>query len=192
MKRRFAALRFFEDENLSDRLYWYLCELPAKEGDKVLAPVGMHDRLQAGAVEKLIEAEEKDAPYDLRLIKRVEAFLGARKLDADGTVCTEFGGQKYDRKRYTRFSVALYAENVPQRTDTLEEYGVTEILGREEESLAELCEKLSRARGCALLTGRTGAALFAGLLDLARGDAEPLLSGGAERETVRRLQEKIL
>lgn len=191
MKRLFAALRFVNDENLSDKVYWYLCDLSVKEGDRVLAPVGIHDRLQEGIVEKLLNVGRENAPYDLRLIKRVTARLGERKLFADGILCAELGGVKYDRKHYTRFFVALYAESAPGTDGQLRAYGVTKIFP-DTGSAAEIYEELVKTRGCVLLTGKCGAEVFRGLLALAHGDENAVRSSGADRETVRRLQEKIL
>lgn len=188
MKYRFAALRFCDDENLSDRLYWYLCDLPVKAGDKVLAPVGVHDRLQAGTAERVIEAEEKDAPYDMRLIKAAVAPLGARKLVADGVECFELGGCRYDNRHYTRYFVALYAKRAPQNMEELISYGVTYTLDGSAEKMVEM---LAQREGCALLTGQAGEEVFRGLTALARQDEGPLRALGADDETLRRLQEKI-
>lgn len=189
MTYRFAALRFCDDENLSNRLYWYLCDLPVKENDRVLAPVGIHDRLQAGTVERLLEAEAGAAPYDMRLIKSAAALLGARKLKAGETDCLELGGFRYDQKHYTRFFVALYAKSVPENVEALKDYGVTRTL---EGSAKEILFSLAKEKGCALLTDKAGEEVFRGLLALARGDQSLLCGLGADEETLRLLQEKIL
>lgn len=110
MKYDFAALRFCEDENIKDRVYWYLTELLLKEDEEVLAPVGVHDRLQKGRVERIVCVEEEDAPYDVRLIKRVAAKMGARKLTVGGAAFLEFGGARYDDRHYTRFSRVICSE----------------------------------------------------------------------------------
>ncbi len=110
MKYDFAALRFCEDENIRDRVYWYLSDLPLKENEEVLAPVGVHDRLQKARVERFTSAEEEDAPYDVRLIKRVAAKMGERKLSIGGAEFAEFGGVRFDDRHYTRFSRVIYSE----------------------------------------------------------------------------------
>ena len=102
---RFAALRFTEDENIRDRVYWYRCAFETKTGERVLAPVGSHDRLQCARVERVLFAEEGDAPYDPALLKDVAAPLGARSFLWEGRTCFELGGVRYDQKRFTRFRV---------------------------------------------------------------------------------------
>ena len=61
MKYDFALLRFAEDKNISDRGYWYLSGFPVAAGERVLAPVGMHDRLQCAVVERSLSAAAEDA-----------------------------------------------------------------------------------------------------------------------------------
>ena len=102
---RFAALRFTEDENIRARVYWYRCACETKAGERVLAPVGSHDRLQCARVERVLFAEEGDAPYDPALLKDVAAPLGARSFLWEGRTCFELGGVRYDQKRFTRFRV---------------------------------------------------------------------------------------
>lgn len=69
----FIQVNFPNDANVADRLYWYLCLYDdAKEGDRVLAPLGRHDRLQTGVVHKVVYAHDYDAPYPLYLIKAVK------------------------------------------------------------------------------------------------------------------------
>lgn len=189
MKRLYCALRFFRDDNLSDRLYWYLCDDPLKEGDKVLAPVGIHDRLQEGIVERLSEAEDERAPYDLKLIKRVEAVSGARILRAGETKCYELGGIRYDNRHFTRFSIVLFAKERPKDSAVLRAYGVEKIIDDAEPQ--ETCRLLLHETSCVLLTGEKGEKLFEGFKALARGDLQPLLSCGVREETLCRLREKI-
>ena len=184
----FAALRFTEDKNISDKVYWYLCEIPVKDGDRVLAPVGMRDRLQAAVVEQTFSAQAKDAPYDLRLMKSVAAKCGARKLVADGTECLEFGGVRYDEKHYTPYGKILLARSMPKTTEELKAYGVTDFPDAEAE---DIYEKIARAGGCVLLCGGAGERVFQMLLDLARGINKLLYDCGADRATVEVLKEKL-
>ncbi len=116
LQYEFAALRFPEDGNLRDRLYWYLADLPVREGDEVLAPVGPHDRLQRGVVERTVRAKEEEAPYDVRLIKRITARYGARKLLFAGhaEAFWEFGGARYDDRHYTRLGRILYTDTMSE------------------------------------------------------------------------------
>ena len=156
MVRLFAALRFAEDINISDRTYWYLTDFPVKAGERVLAPVGMHDRLQRAVVERVVDAEEKDAPYDVRLLKRVAAKEGARKLTAGGEVFRELGGVRYDEKHYTRLGRVLVGERAASAAARAElaAYGVTEWYDADGGETAELLRALSCERGCTLLAGR--------------------------------------
>lgn len=177
MKRLFVALRFAEDKNISDRMYWYLSEFPLSLGERVLAPVGMHDRIQCAVVERTLEAEENDAPYDIRLIKRVEARAGARKLVAGGEELLEFGGIKYDEKHYTRFGQLLLARQMPDRA-ALDGLGVTKVSER-----ADFTE-LAHTNGCMLVVGREGRRMFEALISFCRGggldadgDTKALLRG---------------
>ena len=123
---RFAALRFAEDANLSDRAYWYRCPFPVRVGERVLAPVGVHNRLQRAEVGRVLEGAEEDAPYDARLIKCVAARAGARKLSAGGQAFYELGGVRYDEKHYTRFGRVLVGGAAPkgEARGTLAAYGV--------------------------------------------------------------------
>ncbi len=117
MKYDFAALRFTDDPNLADKIYWYLAEFPLAEGEEALAPVGIHDRLQKARVERVFSAEEGEAPYDLRLIKRVAAKTGARKFSIGGAIFSEFGGVRYDDRHYTRFSRVVYSEDGAEKEE---------------------------------------------------------------------------
>ena len=184
----FAALRFTEDVNISDRVYWYLSEFPVKVGDRVLAPVGSHDRLQSAVVERTLSALEKDAPYDLRLIKRIAAKSGARKLVAGGMEYLEFGGVRYDEKHFTPFGKILLAKAKSKTTDELRTYGVTEIF---EDETPEVYEEIARSRGCVLLCGEAGERIFQALLNLARGINQPLYDLDVDRATVELLKEKL-
>lgn len=170
MKYDFAALRFAEDENIKDRVYWYLADFPVKEGEEVLAPVGVHDRLQKARVERTASADEKDAPYDLRLIKRVAAKFGARKLVLGGVELIEFGGVKYDAKHYTRFGHLLYAESVPT-IEELKDYGIDTVF---EAPMSE-DDKIYRALiggHEVLLVGGEGREIMRTLLAFLRGEKE--------------------
>lgn len=190
MKRSFAALRFAEDKNISERVYWYLNEFPLKTGDRVLAPVGTHDRLQAAVVEKTLSVEQENAPYDLRLIKSVAAPCGARKLIAGGKEYLEFGGVRYDEKHYTRFGKILLAKDETMQSGELTAYGVTDFIDCTAEN-GELYDKIARARGCAVLAGKAGESAFRNLLHLTRGINKPLYDLGVGTETVRLLKEKL-
>ena len=150
----FAALRFAEDANICDRMYWYESGFPLRAGERVLAPVGVHDRLQRAVVERVFEAEAKDAPYDLRFLKRIAAKDGARLLRTGGEAFLELGGVRYDEKHYTRFGRVLIGKTASaQARGALAGYGVSAYYTAEEDGLAEILRALASERGCALIYG---------------------------------------
>lgn len=173
----FAALRFTEDENLADRTYWYACPSECREGDCVLAPVGAHNRLQAARIERILTVDEAHAPYDVRLIKRVEAKCGARKLTAGRLSCYELGGVKYDGKRYTFFHRVVCSpfegELSEEERAILIGYGVRRFLpvraGEEEGVLSRIVEM----QVCTLVYGGG-----------AENVARRLLKGARERDAL--------
>lgn len=188
MKYDFAALRFYNDENICDRIYWYLSDFPLTVGEKVLAPLGMRGKLQAAVVEKTVFLDREHAPYDVDLAKHVTGKLGARRLMADGVECLEFGGVKYDEKHYTPFGRVMLAKDKPQQTEELKLYGVEKVLICEEND--RLYEEIASTCGCVLLCGERGRAAFEALLALVKGSEDPLLSAVDER-TIQRLKEKL-
>lgn len=189
MKYEFAALRFVEDKNISDRVYWYLTENPLEIGEKVLAPVGIHDRLQLAQVVKTLTATKETAPYDVQLVKSVATLYGARKLTADGIDLLEFGGVRYDEKHYTPFGRLLLAKEFPKTTDELKDYGVTEILGDEEK---DPYAKIADTKGCVVVVGAAGEKVFKSLFEFVRGVNKPLYDIGVTTELMARLKEKLL
>lgn len=185
MKNLFAALRFTEDKNLRGNVYWYLCGFPVSEGEKVLAPVGVHDRLQCAAVERILWEEPQNAPYDLRLIKPVTAKYGARKLVLGGEELLEFGGLRYDDRHYTPFGRMLLARRRPADMTPIFAYGGTKLL--EGEDGEALWEEIARSASCVLLTGEEGKKTFGRLLNLCRGE-----ECGVGEALGRELREKLL
>ena len=99
----FAALRFYKDSNISDRLYWYLAEFPVCAGEKVFAPVGTRNRLQKAIVERTVEAEKENAPYDIALVKKIEARCEVQRFELANAECIDLGGIRYDDRHYTHF-----------------------------------------------------------------------------------------
>ena len=188
MKYDFAALRFYNDPNISDRLYWYLSDGPLAVGEKVLAPLGMRGRLQAAVVEKAVSADREHAPYDVDCIKHVVCRLGERRILMDGVDCLEFGGVRYDEKHYTPFGRVMLAKEKPERTEELKRYGVRLLFCERND---DLYEEIACENGCVLLYGAKGRAVFEALLALVRGNVEPLLSAGADERTILRLKEKL-
>ena len=187
MKYLFAALRFFEDGNISDRAYWYLCDFMVRAGDEVFAPVGMRNRLQKACVERVLSAEEEDAPYDVALCKHVAAKCGDRTRAAGDFICHEMGGVKYDEKRYTAFGRVLVSDETPQTLSVLAELGVDEAVCADD--VGDALRALLKTRGRALLYGKEARETARVLLYLARGqEAEGL--GLTERER-RALAEKL-
>ena len=168
MKERFAAVRFFEDGNISERTYWYLCDFPVKAGDEVFAPVGARNRLQRGRVERTRGTEEGDAPYDAALCKRIAAPCGAKTRTAGDFTCYETGGVRYDEKRYTAFGRVLVSAEKPKTLSVLKDLGADAAIDAEDAGRA-LCA-LARTEGRALLYGAKAGEAARFLLALARGE----------------------
>ena len=190
MKYRFAALRFVEDRNLVDRVYWYLAEFPLKEGEFVLAPVGERNRLQRAQVERTLSATEETAPYDVRLAKHVVAKCGARKLVADGVTCYELGGVKYDEKRYTAFQRVLVSDEIPKRFTELNSYGVVKTVIPAQTGREEALRIVADTAGCVLVAGGGAREIGEALLALARG--EDIAFGSLSPAELRALAQKLL
>lgn len=155
----FAALRFTEDENLAGRVYWYIAPFHVKEGERALAPVGPHDRLQCARVERIKTCAEEDAPYPPALCKRIAAKYGEREVK-EGVY--DLGGVRYDARHFVRMGRIFIA------ADREHAEGVSA------EKIDTGCENwLRRAaeeRGCAVLFGenvKEGAAL---ILRIVRGE----------------------
>lgn len=201
---RFCALRFIADENLCDRLYWYLSGFPVRTGDRVLAPVGPNDRLQLAVVERTEEADEENAPYPLSLVKRTAAPFGARRLSLpSGGEFLELGGVRYDDRHYTRFKVFLSRPEPPSAEEkgSLFGYGAKKCFVLPSPAAREFDELFFRAltcRDCALLCGegaREASArilLFSGVPKervLPRGERSPFPLPG--EETLRLFRKKF-
>lgn len=187
MKDTFAALSFPADVNLAGRIYWYRLDFVAAEGEKVLAPIGPHDRLQCATVEKILLADEEDAPYDLRLIKRVAARYGDRRAGHEGKIL-EFGGVRYDEKHYTPFRRLFLAREEPAEEDT-EALGITlRYTGGE---CPAFYEAFARERGAVLVTGGEGEKIFKSLYAFLRGDGDARLLRGVSEKTAAELEAKL-
>ncbi len=163
----FAALRFSADPNLADRVYWYLADLPLKEGEAVLAPVGVHERLQRGIVERTLRADGRNAPYDLGLIKRVAAKEGARGIRIGGARLLEFGGVRYDDRHYTRFGALCAARTGEVEEGDAAAYGYGAVL-RSPDADDEAVYGAILTRGAVLLGG-DAEEIFARLFALVAG-----------------------
>lgn len=163
-EKLFVALRFTEDANLRERVYWYLADREYREGERVLAPVGIHDRLQCGRVVRFLSADEAGAPYDVSFCKRAIAPLGARKIVLDGVVCREMGGVRYDDRHYTQFKRVLTAE-VPCEGEESAAYGVVRCVRAE-----EAAEELAKRRVCTLVYGENAARFGEELFRAVRGE----------------------
>lgn len=187
MKFQFVSLRFDADPNINDKSYWYVSEICLKPGDKVLAPIGIHDKLQAATVEEVVLREPEEAPYDIRLVKCVMSRYGVRSLEIDAVPLIEFGGARYDEKHFTPFGRVLYAKERPVFSEGFRFYGVVLFISEEEEHPFELIEA---AHGCVLLYGNRGAKVYNALLNLLKGQKDPLFEG-VDEAVLTRLREKL-
>lgn len=72
----FVAIDFVDDPNVSGYGYWYICEIAGVAiGDKVIAPIGKHDKLQEGIVRNIIFDYEYNAPYPMYGIKYIRKVI---------------------------------------------------------------------------------------------------------------------
>ena len=72
----FVAEEFEDDPNVKGNIYWYLCKDESVQfGNKVVAPLGRHDKLQKGTVRHVKFAEEDGAPFPLHMIKTVNSVV---------------------------------------------------------------------------------------------------------------------
>lgn len=72
----FVAVEFVDDINVVGYTYWYLCPFDGvAEGAQVLAPLGRHNREQAGIVRKVLFADEAHSPYPIQYIKRIRKVI---------------------------------------------------------------------------------------------------------------------
>ncbi|MCI8499768.1 MAG: hypothetical protein HFE28_04075 [Clostridia bacterium] len=166
----FAALRFFKDENLADRLYWYRSDFTVKEGDKVFAPVGARDRVQKAIVERVVCAEEANAPYDIALIKRLCALCGAESFEIGSLRVRDLGGVAFDERHYTRFSRLAFCEHIQPLT--AEERALVRRAGYD--GVIEEGEGLEAVSSCSriLIVGQNAREIARKIISAARGGAE--------------------
>lgn len=185
--KRFVKLSFPADENLFGRAYWYLSDFPVSLGEKVLAPIGLHNKLQLACVEEVVEGE---SPLEERALKRLAAKYGARKLIADGATYLEFGGARYDGKHYTPFCKLLLTEERPESMGELLTYAPIALVEGDARK-ASYYEKILRSENCVLLYGESGRTGFFNLLELMRGREDPLKEIALKRATIAGLKEKF-
>lgn len=77
----FVAVEFVDDDNVRGYTYWYICDFKDVEvDDKVIAPLGRHNRVQAGVVRRVLIADEFEAPYPMYGIKRVQKLIKSGKI----------------------------------------------------------------------------------------------------------------
>ncbi len=156
----YVALRFFLDPNLCERTYWYGSEFPLEEGDEVFAPVGVHDKLQCGRVERT----SKLPPMEISLMKRTVAKADGRVFLVDNVRVCEFGGIRYDGKHFTRFFRLLVTEE-QEPPQGLKKLGVTEQIPADENALS----RIATCRGFAVLYGERANGIARNLIEILRG-----------------------
>lgn len=79
---KFVAIDFIDDDNVKGYLYWYICEFEdVAEGDRVVAPLGRHNKLQEAVVRRIRYAEEYNAPYPVHSIKYIMEVLKGAEAD---------------------------------------------------------------------------------------------------------------
>ena len=69
----FVAVNFINDPIVAGYPFWYYCEFrEAEVGDRVIAPLGRHDRPQEGVILEVRFATEDRAPFPFDRIKRIQ------------------------------------------------------------------------------------------------------------------------
>lgn len=177
----FAALRFYQDKNICDRLYWYLAEFPVCAGERVFAPVGGRNRLQKAVVERTAEAEKENAPYDIALVKKIEARCNMQSFPLGDGVCIDLGGIRYDDRHYTHFYRIAFCEKKElsfQEKTALKERGFDGFLRTDED--CSVVQNSSRV----LIFGADARNVAEKIVRAARGEKEELFC----RTLARRLQ----
>jgi len=110
-----CILSFPRDENLTGRTYWYLSAFPLKEGSEVVAPLGIHNKLQVGKALKVYlkrggellscgERVTEGLPVPEERLKRTICPLGDRAVKMNGVKnAIDLGGVFYDKKHVTAY-----------------------------------------------------------------------------------------
>lgn len=125
MKNYVCTVEFVRDKNLINRVYWYRSDFPIEVGDEIVAPIGVHNKLQSGVV-RSVYIEEKNgelvrvkpshslfsvgsggrvrAPYPIDKLKTVVCKYGYRrvKIPSCRNVC-DLGGLFYDERHLTAY-----------------------------------------------------------------------------------------
>lgn len=72
----FVSVEFVDDPNVVGYTYWYICNIEGvKVGDKVIAPLGHHNKLQEGLVREVRICDDSQAPFPIHLIKNIRKIL---------------------------------------------------------------------------------------------------------------------
>ncbi len=132
MKNYICTVEFVRDKNLINRVYWYRSDFPIEVGDEIVAPIGVHNKLQSGVVRsvyieegagELVRAKPSHtlfsvgsggcvrAPYPLDRLKTVVCKYGYRrvKLPSCRNV-RDLGGLFYDERHLTAYGNFLRGE----------------------------------------------------------------------------------
>ncbi len=77
----FVAIEFTNDPNVAGWTYWYYCPFKdAVVGDKVVAPLGRHNREQTGVIRKIKFTHDGAAPFPIQNIKSVRRVIKENKM----------------------------------------------------------------------------------------------------------------
>lgn len=76
----FVWVEFPDDPNVAGMKYWYVCDIDGAEvGDRVIAPLGRHNRTQEGVIREVRITEDYNAPFPLYLIKSIRKLIKKSK-----------------------------------------------------------------------------------------------------------------
>ncbi len=137
----YVGLQFVYDPNICNKVYWYYnIRFDLKVGDRVIAPIGVHDKLQCAKICKIVHAEGFDGVkfysepiVNNKWIRYVEMPYNRRRIKLSVTENTrELGGFFYDFKHITFFKRFLRSDapfmSSIEADAKLSDYGVRSIL----------------------------------------------------------------
>lgn len=125
MKNYICTVEFVRDKNLINRVYWYRSDFPIEVGDEIVAPIGVHNKLQSGVVRSVYIEEENGelvrvkpshtlfsvgsggrvcAPYPIDKLKTVVCKYGYRRVKLPSCRnARDLGGLFYDERHLTAY-----------------------------------------------------------------------------------------
>lgn len=80
----FVAIEFVDDPNVVGNVYWYHCDdKTAAVGDRIVAPLGRHNREQIGIIRTVLFATREKSPFPFIYIKKSGNVIREQKIESD-------------------------------------------------------------------------------------------------------------